>query len=206
MDLIHLFVSNVLLDVIYAHEIEFCQKPVRVDPVFYDINAYISWAAGQLETLTAAHLVSLFPADATLEQYYDTCARLRRDPSFVQQTKQDLETIFPFLQRTKNPRNVVFKYLELLETLHDAEPAPPAPAGDPAALETCKKLGIMLKTADDPAALIEQFRAGQIAAESLSLAGLRQFVRARDPRAVVSRLNRARLLELFNSLREQVNE
>ncbi len=119
MDIIHLFVSDVMTEFLVTDKYQLNKRHIRVQKNFYDIDTYINWAEKKLERIATRHLNIFFPRSASLKRYYETWDRIRHDPSFIQDIRSNLEIVFPFTQRITNPQAIVAKYMDMLETLYD---------------------------------------------------------------------------------------
>lgn len=230
MDIIHLFVSDVLVDFIVSDNYDFTRRKICMDKNFYDIDTYILWAKKKLDRLARTHIQQLFDGQSiSLEEYYKTWEQTRRNPSFLVSLRHSLECIFPFVQRIKNSQPIIFKYLDMLETIYDTikedvdEPksakadVPEEVATDdeplqecvvdskkpaPTVYEECKRLGIKVSINESPAGLLELYKNNSLDSSKLTLKGMKDFIQKVSPTVGLSRRSRDEIVKLFNSMRK----
>lgn len=203
MDIIHLFISDILIDFITSDKYDIVTRKVSMDSHFYDIDTYLAWSKKEVESLAQQHIQLLFvDVGESLEKYYQEIEKARKNPSFLVSLKESLEGIFPFMRRIKNSLPILFKYLDMLEILYDDIDRKPAKEIDQETIyKECKQLGIKISINDNPADLLALYKNNLIHASQMTLKGMKDFIQQKAPTIGLSRRNRDEIVNLFNSIR-----
>jgi hypothetical protein len=207
MDIIHLFISDILIDFITSDKYDIVTRKVSMDSNFYDIDTYLAWSKKEVESLARHHIRLLFDdVGESLEKYYQEIEKARKNPSFLVSLKESLEGIFPFMRRIKNSLPILFKYLDMLEILYDDIDKKPTKEPDQEQnqeiiYKECKQLGIKISINENPADLLALYKNNLIHASQMTLKGMKDFIQQKAPTIGLSRRNRNEIVNLFNSIR-----
>ena len=131
MDIIHLFISDILLGFIFYGETKISDHPIKAKKCFLDINIYIQWAKKKVVEMTEQHRRDHFNAVGGARAFYEAFELFRAKPGILLGIDAQLCTIFPFLQGVIRRDVYIDKYIDMLEILCDdkeEEKVAPAPA------------------------------------------------------------------------------
>jgi hypothetical protein len=119
MDIIHLFISDILLGFIFYGETKISDHPIKAKKCFLDIDIYIQWVKRKVVEMTEQHRRDYFNAVDGARAFYKAFELFRAKPGILLGIDAQLCNIFPFLQCVVRRDVYIDKYIDMLEILCD---------------------------------------------------------------------------------------